>query len=184
MLYLPLGLFAVLAGFFFYALEVRKERPSDELVSVLIDQPFPVFELNSLGGEILGVSELVNGEVTLVNIWASWCPSCVYEHPFLAGLSEQGVRIVGLNYKDSQENATRWLNQFGDFYDFHIFDPNGRLGIDLGVYGAPETYLLDAEGIIRYKRVGVVDQRVWNEIQPLYQQLVAEAGNSVEATSE
>lgn len=184
MLYLPLVLFAVLAGFFFYALEVRKERPNDELASVLIDQPFPGFELDSLNAEPLNVAELVNGEVTLVNIWASWCPSCVYEHPFLAGLADQGVRIVGLNYKDTQENAKRWLGQFGDFYDFHIYDPNGRLGLDLGVYGAPETYLIDAEGIIRYKRVGVVDERVWNQIQPLYAQLVAEADNGVGLTNE
>ena len=175
-LYLPLVLFTVLASFFFYALEVRKERPNDELASVLIDQPFPSFELDSLQGDALSVSAVANGEVTLVNIWASWCPSCVYEHPFLAGLSEKGVRVVGLNYKDTRENAKRWLGQFGDFYDFHIFDPDGRLGIDLGVYGAPETYLLDADGVIRYKRVGVVDERVWGEIQPLYQQLVSEVG--------
>ena len=176
MLYMPLVLFAVLAAFFFYALEVRKERPSDELVSALIDQPFPVFQSDSLSGEPLEISDLVNGQVTLVNVWASWCPSCVYEHPFLAGLADEGVRIVGLNYKDTSTNANDWLDRFGDFYEFHIFDPSGRLGLDLGVYGAPETYLLDAEGIIRHKRVGVVDERVWRQIEPLYQDLVAEAG--------
>ena len=171
MLYLPLGLFVVMAAFFFYALEVRKERPSDQLSSALIDQPFPAFEMTTLDGNAVDQSQLVEGEVTLVNVWASWCPSCVYEHEFLAGLSDSGVRIVGLNYKDTTENAKNWLGRYGDFYAFHIFDPAGRLGLDLGVYGAPETYLLDADGVIRYKRVGVVDERVWSQILPLYESL-------------
>ena len=175
MLYLPLGLFVALAAFFFYALEVRKERPSDQLASALIDQPFPVFDLTTLDGEQVDHRKIMDGEVTLVNVWASWCPSCVYEHEFLAGLSEAGVRIVGLNYKDTSENAKKWLGRYGDFYAFHVFDPAGRLGLDLGVYGAPETYLVDAEGIIRYKRVGVVDERVWNQIRPLYDSLISES---------
>lgn len=177
MLFAPLALFVVLAGFFFYALEVRKERPNDTLVSVLIDQPFPAFDLASLGGGELNLQDLVTGEVTLVNVWASWCPSCRFEHPYLAGLSESGVRIVGLNYKDTAENAKNWLAQYGDFYEFHIADPAGRLGLDLGVYGAPETYLIDAQGVIRYKRVGVVDERIWQKIKPLYDQLVLESEN-------
>lgn len=175
MLYAPLAFFALLAGFFFYALDVRKDRPNNELASVLIDQPFPSFELSDLDGAMRGLGDLVNGEVTLVNIWASWCPSCRDEHPFLARLSEEGVRIVGLNYKDKDDLASAWLDYYGDIYDFNIADKAGRLGLDLGVYGAPETYLVDAKGIIRYKRVGVVNSQIWAELEPLYSTLVAEA---------
>jgi cytochrome c biogenesis protein CcmG/thiol:disulfide interchange protein DsbE len=89
-------------------------------------------------------------------------------------LAEQGVKVIGLNYKDNREAAIAWLKERGDPYAFSVFDERGRLGIDLGVYGAPETYLLDAAGTIRYRRVGVVDDRVWNnEFRDLYAQLMA-----------
>ena len=114
--------------------------------------------------------------VVLVNVWATWCFACRVEHPWLNSLAKEGVVIVGLNYKDHRKLAQDWLQERGDPYQFSIFDPRGVLGIDLGVYGAPETYLVDAEGIIRHRRVGVVDERVWNEeFRDLYQQLVDEA---------
>ena len=113
-----------------------------------------------------------DGQVVLVNIWATWCFACRIEHPWLNTLAEQGVAIVGLNYKDVRGLAQDWLAERGDPYQFIIFDPRGTLGIDLGVYGAPETYLVDAQGIIRHRRVGVVDERIWNkEFRELYEQL-------------
>jgi len=101
--------------------------------------------------------------VTLVNIWATWCVSCRVEHPYLNKLAESGVRIVGLNYKDDTVAAQQWLTDLGNPYQWNIVDKDGRLGVDLGVFGAPETYVLDKQGVIRYKHVGVVDQRVWDE---------------------
>jgi len=171
MVFLPLFCFVVLAGFFYYALEVRKERPVSELASALIDRPFPDFSLQNLKGEQVTRADLVNGKVTLVNVWGSWCVACREEHPYLAELKDKGVRIVGVNYKDKHEFATQWLQQFGDIAEFHIVDQDGRLGINLGVYGAPETYLIDAEGFIRYKRVGVINAQEWKKIKPVYERL-------------
>ena len=177
MVFLPLFLFILLAGLFYYALEVRKERPLSELASALIDRPFPQFNLQNLKGEPVNWNDLVNGEVTLVNIWGSWCVACRDEHPYLQKLSDQGIRIVGVNYKDDHGLAIQWLERFGDVAEFHIVDRDGRLGINLGVYGAPETYLIDAEGFIRYKRVGVINDVEWAKMAPVYQRLNEEEGN-------
>ncbi len=168
----PLVLCVLAAGFFYYALEVRRERPVSELASALIDQPFPEFELPSLRGEMLDRERLVTGEVALVNVWASWCAPCREEHPYLQKLMEKGVRIVGVNYKDDPADATAWLSRFGDVAEFHVVDADGRLGIDLGVYGAPETYLVDSAGFIRYKRVGIINDHEWQKMLPLYRALV------------
>jgi cytochrome c biogenesis protein CcmG/thiol:disulfide interchange protein DsbE len=143
-LFIPLILFAVLALFLFRGLELDpKERRED-----------------------------VIGEVALFNVWATWCVSCRVEHPYLHMLAEQGVPIIGLNYKDDDTDALRWLEELGNPYRVNIVDAQGTLGLDLGVYGAPETYLVDAGGVIRYRHVGVVDERVWQDIlQPLYREL-------------
>lgn len=175
LVFLPLFCFLLIAGFFYYALEVRKERPVSELASALIDRPFPDFELMSLSGETVTRDDLVTGEVTLVNVWGSWCVACRAEHPYLSKISADGVRIIGVNYKDKHESAVSWLNQYGDISEFHIVDQDGRLGINLGVYGAPETYLIDAQGFIRYKRVGVIDDKEWAKIEPIYKRLSLEA---------
>ncbi|MEQ9022736.1 MAG: redoxin family protein, partial [Pseudomonadales bacterium] len=113
LVFLTLFLFVLVAGFFFYALEVRKERPVSELASALIDRPFPEFELPTLEGQMISRDALVNGEVTLVNVWGSWCIACRAEHPYLKELAESGVRIVGINYKDPRESAIQWLNRYG-----------------------------------------------------------------------
>ncbi|HHJ1518884.1 TPA: thiol:disulfide interchange protein DsbE, partial [Pseudomonas aeruginosa] len=111
----------------------------------------------------------------LVNVWGTWCPSCRVEHPELTRLAEQGVVIYGINYKDDNAAAIKWLNELHNPYLLSISDADGTLGLDLGVYGAPETYLIDKQGIIRHKIVGVVDQKVWREqLAPLYQQLLDE----------
>ena len=167
-LFLPLILFAVLALFLYRGLQLDPR----ELPSALIDRPLPVFELPALGQDRMLTREQVIGEVSLFNVWATWCVSCRVEHPYLHMLAEQGVPIFGVNYKDDDGDALRWLQDLGDPYRLNIVDAQGTLGLDLGVYGAPETYLVDAAGVIRYRHVGVVDDRVWRDIlQPLYIEL-------------
>lgn len=171
LLFAPLIVFVLLAVFFYAALEMRKTRSVEELDSALIGEAFPEFAAVDLDGGSVSRDDLVTGQVTLVNVWGSWCPSCVHEHPYLKSLVEKGVRLVGIDYKDTPEEARNWLNRFGDIYEFHIQDPLGRLGIDLGVYGAPETFIVDGDGVIRFKRVGIVDERVWStQMLPVYQQ--------------
>lgn len=170
-LFVPLAVFIALVGFFYFALEMRQDRAVEELSSALIGKPFPAFEARNLQGEPVAREDLVNGEVTLVNVWGSWCPSCTVEHPYLASLVDRGVRLVGINYKDTPEEAKAWLDKYGDNYAFHIQDPQGELGIELGVYGAPETYIIDGDGIVRFKRVGVVNQRIWeNRMRDIYRE--------------
>ena len=144
----------------------------------MIDKPLPEFQLPVLAGEdgaVVSRSDLV-GEPFLLNVWATWCPSCRQEHPYFLELAAQGINIVGIDYKDERGAALAWLKKLKNPYRVVIFDEEGSLGMDLGVYGAPETYLVDAEGIIRYRRVGVVDERVWsNEFADLYAKLKTEA---------
>jgi cytochrome c biogenesis protein CcmG/thiol:disulfide interchange protein DsbE len=164
-LFIPLFLFVGLALFLFRGLQLDPT----ELPSALIDRPLPVFELPALGMERLLTREDVTGEVALFNVWATWCVSCRVEHPYLHKLAEQGVPIFGVNYKDDDADALKWLAELGDPYRLNIVDAQGSLGLDLGVYGAPETYLVDAQGLIRYRHVGIVDDRVWREVlEPLY----------------
>ena len=114
----------------------------------------------------------VTGEVALFNVWATWCISCRVEHPYLQRLSDEGVSIVGVNYKDREAAALTWLKDFEDPYQFSIFDEQGTLGLDLGVYGAPETYFVDGQGVIRYRHVGVIDERIWRgRLEPIYRAL-------------
>jgi cytochrome c biogenesis protein CcmG/thiol:disulfide interchange protein DsbE len=164
-LFIPLFLFVALALFLFRGLQLDPT----ELPSALIDRPLPAFELPALGMDRLLKREDVVGEVALFNVWATWCVSCRVEHPYLHKLAEQGVPIYGVNYKDDDADAMKWLAELGDPYRLNIVDAQGSLGLDLGVYGAPETYLVDAQGVIRYRHVGVVDDRVWRELlEPLY----------------
>jgi cytochrome c biogenesis protein CcmG/thiol:disulfide interchange protein DsbE len=173
-LFLPLALFAVLALFLFRGLSLDPT----ELPSALIDRPLPEFTLPTLEGPATVSRDAVTGQVALFNVWATWCISCRVEHPFLQRLAdEQGVVIYGINYKDEDAAARRWLRELGDPYRLNIVDREGSLGLDLGVYGAPETYLVDAAGVIRYRHVGVVDQRVWSTVlEPIYRELVAAEG--------
>ena len=139
--------------------------------------PFPSFELQELKepARIVSMADL-NGKPALVNVWATWCVSCRLEHPTLLELSRKGVRIIGLNYKDHRDQAIGWLERLKDPYEFNIYDQEGTLGLDLGVYGAPETFLVDSQGVVRYKRTGVVDNRVWSkEIAPLWRELTGES---------
>ncbi|MFQ6572821.1 DsbE family thiol:disulfide interchange protein [Pseudomonas sp. UM16] len=169
---LPLAVFLLVAVFLYRGLFLDPT----ELPSAMIGKPFPAFALKSVqDGKTLTQADLI-GKPALVNVWATWCPSCKVEHPYLNKLSEQGVVIHGVNYKDDNAAAIKWLAEFHNPYQLNIGDDQGSLGLNLGVYGAPETFLIDAQGIIRYKHVGVVDATVWREqLAPLYQGLVDEA---------
>ena len=169
---LPLAAFLVVAVFLYRGLYLDPA----ELPSAMIGKPFPAFSLpNVQGDRTLNQSDL-HGKPALVNVWGTWCVSCRVEHPVLNKLAEQGVVIYGVNYKDDNAAALKWLAEFHNPYQMDIRDEQGTLGLDLGVYGAPETFLIDAEGIIRHKFVGVIDETVWREqLAPLYQGLVDEA---------
>jgi len=142
--------------------------------SALIDDPVPAFDLPTVKDDQQRVTQdIFKGQVSLINVWATWCISCRVEHPYLNKLAKQGLPIYGVNYKDDVDEAKVWLKNLHDPYVLSIVDADGRLGIDLGVFGAPETYLVDKQGLIRYKHVGVVDDRVWTTIlKPVYDSLL------------
>ncbi|MFT7223845.1 MAG: cytochrome c biogenesis protein CcmG/thiol:disulfide interchange protein DsbE, partial [Cellvibrionaceae bacterium] len=129
-LFIPLAVLASLAGFFWWGLS--SEYNPQDLPSALIDKPFPEFRLTRLDDETqITTREDLLGEVTLVNIWGTWCVSCRVEHPYLNKLAKEGIRIVGLNYKDNAEEARQWLRDLGNPYSWNIVDKTGRLGVDL-----------------------------------------------------
>ncbi|MFZ5723969.1 MAG: DsbE family thiol:disulfide interchange protein [Pseudomonadota bacterium] len=147
---LPLLAFLALALLF----GSRLGKNSEELPTALAGQPLPEFRLPTLdGGEIDRAG--LRGPL-LLNVWATWCPACYQEHPYLLELARQGVTIVGINYKDDPQAARRFLAERGSPYRAVIVDAEGRFGLDLGVYGAPETFVVDAQGMIRHRIAGVV----------------------------
>lgn len=149
---------------------------SDRLSYNLLEKPFPAFELTELYDEARSLdADDLSGEITLVNLFGSWCPPCKMEHPkwMEIGKNDQ-VRIVGLNWRDPRDRAKSWLDQLGDPYDFVIYDRMGELVISMGATGAPETYVIDQNGIIRYKHTGMVTDQVWEQtLWPLIQKLEA-----------
>ncbi len=172
MLLLPLGVFLLLALFLYRGLFLDPT----ELPSALIGKPLPAFSLPSVEDPQKRLSQADFKGPALVNVWATWCISCKVEHPVLTALSQRGVTIYGINYKDERAAAQKWLREFQNPCRFDDDDAQGTLGLDLGVYGAPETFLIDGQGIIRHKFVGVIDERVWQEqLAPLYTALVDEA---------
>jgi cytochrome c biogenesis protein CcmG, thiol:disulfide interchange protein DsbE len=166
----PLGIFLVVVGFLYAGLRLDPR----EVPSPLIGKPAPVFDLPVLEqpGKRFVPADM-KGKVWLLNVWASWCVTCREEHPLLVELSRKKLLpILGLNYKDKDPQALEWLKRFGDPYDFSVVDADGRIGIDYGVYGVPETYLIDADGVIRYKQIGAITPAVLEQkILPLAQSL-------------
>jgi len=162
----PLAIFILLVGF----LAVGLKLDPREVPSPLVGKPAPVFDLPVLQQPDKRFAPAdMRGKVWLLNVWASWCASCRDEHPLLVELSKKGVMpILGLNYKDKGEDAQRWLAKFGNPYQLSAVDADGRIGIDYGVYGVPETYLIDAEGVIRYKQIGAITPAILEQkILPL-----------------
>ncbi|MDT8387340.1 MAG: DsbE family thiol:disulfide interchange protein [Thiogranum sp.] len=170
----PLILFLALAALLYAGLS----RDPRVVPSPLVGKPAPEFVLPDLKDpqQQVALSDFI-GEVTVLNVWATWCSGCRAEHPLLMRLAEQGVRIYGLDYKDDRADAMRWLQQFGDPYIANAFDESGRVGIDWGVYGTPETFIIDKQGVIRYKHIGPVTVEAINEtILPLIAELQGTPG--------
>lgn len=168
----PLAVFLLVAVFLYRGLYLDPA----ELPSAMIGKPFPAFSLANVQGDRTLTEADLKGKPALVNVWATWCISCKVEHPVLNKLAQQGVTIYGVNYKDENAAALKWLAEFHNPYQMDIRDEQGTLGLDLGVYGAPETFFIDAKGVIRDKYVGVIDETVWREkLAPVYQGLVDEA---------
>lgn len=173
LLFLPLLIVVVLGYFLWKGLSLDPQK----LPSALIDKPVPAFELPWLEqpGQTL-TQEIFKGKVSLLNVWATWCPACLDEHPFLMELAGRGVPIYGLDYKDEVAAANQWFADLGNPYVATIFDQKGSLGLDLGVYGAPETYIVDREGIIRYRHVGPINEATWQQsLLPIFSRLQQES---------
>ena len=170
---LPFLLFIALAVFLALGLKLN---PKD-IPSPLIDKPAPAFSLPILGIPEKKLSNQdLQGQVWLLNVWASWCVSCREEHPVLLQLAQQSsVTLVGLNYKDQADAAIEWLSKLGNPYTVSLMDSEGRTGIDYGVYGVPETFVIDKRGVIRYKQTGAVTADDLEKVfLPLINQLEAE----------
>jgi cytochrome c biogenesis protein CcmG/thiol:disulfide interchange protein DsbE len=153
-------------------------RDPSRISSPLINKPMPEFSLSVLQQPHITLSnhDLLTGSPYLLNVWASWCAACRTEHPLLLQLAKQKtIPIFGLNYRDQREDANTWLQRLGDPYEVVLFDPEGRTGIDLGVYGAPETYVVDRNGVIVHKHIGPISPDDWrNDLQPVINRLLTE----------
>lgn len=170
---LPLVAFVVVVGF----LAVGLERDPRLVPSPLIGKPLPAFALPRLADAADVDNTALAGQVYVLNVWASWCVACREEHPLLVELGNSGrVKLVGMNYKDERADALAWLERRGDPYVFSLYDHEGRLGLDLGVYGVPETFVIDQDGIVRFKHVGPLDAGTLNEaVLPLVERLAGDA---------
>ncbi len=166
----PLVIFVALGLLLAYGLNLDPRR----IPSPLIGKPLPAFSLTTVADPARKVSrDDLRGRVYLLSVWASWCAACREEHPLLNELTRRkAVTIIGLNYKDKREDALRWLGALGNPYELSLSDQDGRLGIDLGVYGVPETFVIDKQGVIRYKQIGPMTPEVWEQkLAPLIKEL-------------
>ena len=169
---IPLAVFAILAAF----LAVGLMHDPREVPSPFIGKPAPAFRLEQLHDRKLAFTpEDMKGKVWMLNVWASWCVSCRVEHPLLVEMARRKVvPIVGLNYKDQRDAGVQWLAKFGNPYALSAYDFDGKVGIDYGVYGVPETFVIDREGVIRYKQIGpITPEALEQKILPLLKSLDA-----------
>lgn len=170
---IPVVLFLMVGA----ALGLGLRRDPSVLPSMLIDRPMPEFDLPGvLPGDTQGLASAdFTGKPALLNVFASWCVACVIEHPMLLQLQSQGVPIHGLDWKDTPTDGARWLEERGNPYSLIGSDPRGRTGIDFGVTGAPETFVIDGHGKVRYRHVGPITPEVWNEtLKPMLARLESE----------
>jgi cytochrome c biogenesis protein CcmG/thiol:disulfide interchange protein DsbE len=162
MRFVPLLVFAIVC--FFLAAPLLKGSDPRKLDSALVGKAVPEFALQDLyDPEKQHDTAIFQGKKLLLNVWATWCPTCYAEHRFLNALAARDIYIIGMNYKDNRQKAIKWLTDLHDPYQISLFDRDGMLGLDLGVYGAPETYFIDSKGIIRYRHVGDLNQQVWRD---------------------
>ncbi|MDH4061684.1 MAG: DsbE family thiol:disulfide interchange protein [Aquincola sp.] len=167
---IPLIVFVLMAGFLAVGLKLNPR----EVPSPLIDKPAPAFNLPQLNDPAVKIAaEQMKGQVWVLNVFASWCTPCLAEHPYVTQLAQQsGVKVVGLNYKDRAEDAKGWLRKHGDPYSTIVVDADGRVGIDYGVYGVPETFVIDKQGVIRHKQIGpMTPDALKDDILPLVAKL-------------
>ena len=169
--------FIGLMGLLYYGVQRSDRAGRDALPSPLIGKPAPAFDLPLLHepGKRFTLAEL-RGQPFVMNVWGSWCPECRVEHPVISKFAlTKRVRFIGYNLKDPREDALRWLEQFGNPYLMVVADEEGRTAIDWGIYGAPETFLVDAKGIVRWKHVGAItDQIIAEELIPALEKAEAE----------
>ena len=169
---LPLIAFLVIVVF----LALGLKNDPRYVPSPLIDKPAPAFSLPQLEDKQTPISNAsFDGEVWLLNVWASWCAACKVEHPELVQMANKGAKLIGLNYKDTDPEAKAWLQAYKNPYQAVIVDADGRVGIDFGVYGVPETFLIDKQGQIRFKHIGPVDKEDAQHLLTLAQQLESES---------
>ena len=169
---LPLAVFVLMVGLLGYGLTLDPKK----VPSPLIDKPAPAFSLAMLEDPDRQLSTAdLRGQVWVLNVWASWCISCRAEHEVITELAGRNlVSVVGLNYKDEPANAARWLEQFGNPYAVSLMDYDGRVGIDWGVYGVPETFVIGADGLIKYKHIGpVTHESLEQKIMPVLRELLS-----------
>ena len=174
-LYLPLIIFLALVAAFLVQLQRNAQGDDPKtLESALVGKPVPAKTLTDLlSTKTFDESLFKQGKPLLLNVWATWCPTCYEEHQYLNHLAKQGVPIIGLDYKDNSEKAVKWLHDLGNPYQVVLKDEKGSFALDLGVYVAPETFIVDGKGVIHYRYAGDVNERVWQEkLQPIYQKLV------------
>jgi cytochrome c biogenesis protein CcmG/thiol:disulfide interchange protein DsbE len=159
---LPLLVFLALGALLYAGVRLAGVRDPNEIPSPLIGKSVPAFDLPLLQEPDRRVTQAeLLGTPYVLNVWGSWCPSCRIEHPFVEALARSGrIRVIGFNYKDDPEDALRWLGQFGDPYEFSLVDRDGRVEIDFGVTAAPETFVIDAQGIVRFKQTGPLSPEV------------------------
>ena len=170
---IPLILFIVMVAF----LAVGLKLDPREVPSPFIGKPAPAFKLPQLADPGKSFSNTnLQGQVSLLNVWASWCVSCKQEHPFLLKLAKQNILpIYGLDYKDERKAGMEWLNRLGNPYTVSVFDADGKVGIEWGVYGVPETFVIDKQGVIRHKHTGPITEESWQKtLLPLIIQLQKE----------
>ena len=157
---IPFVVFTLLVTFFWRGLSLDPQN----LPSAQLGKPLPPFRLPILGDDQLALTPIaLHGQVVLLNVWASWCAACIDEQVFLLQLAHEGVVIYGLNYKDNPQDAKQWLAEWGNPYKMVGADVDGKVAIDLGVYGAPETFLVDKAGIIHYRHAGILNAMVWQQ---------------------
>jgi len=171
---IPIAVFALLGLLLAYGLKLDPRK----IPSPLVDKPLPAFALPTLENPARTVGkEDFRGQVVLINVWASWCAACKQEHPVLMQMArEKRVPLIGLNYKDQRSDAQAVLRNEGNPYNLTLVDADGRVGIDWGVYGVPESFLIDKHGVLRYKHIGPIAPEHWQQtILPLVEKLSAES---------
>ena len=158
---IPLILFIVIAVFLYFSLNSN----SSKLPSPLLGKMFPNIEAKDFySNESVLLTDLFSEKMSLVNVWASWCVTCRQEHQMMMKIANnKNLQLIGINYKDTRADGEKYLKLMGNPFDVIIFDPSGKIGLDLGVYATPETFLVNQQGVILYKHIGVIDSKVWEE---------------------